>query len=438
MERKIKKYFTSWKKSSGRMPLMVVGARQVGKTYSILSFGNSNYNNVVYLNFESNPELQGIFQRDLNPVRIVQELSVFAGKTIAPENTLLFFDEIQACEQALTSLKYFNEKANEYHIIAAGSLLGVAVNRNQYSYPVGKVEKINMYPLDFEEFLWALDQRSGCTLIEEHFNTNIEFSLHSKFIDLFNHYLSIGGMPQVVKEFIEKRDFNFVVALQKNINDAYVADMAKYATPDETSRIMAAFNTIPAQLAKENRKFQYKLIKTGARAHEFESALDWLQASGVANKCVKITEGKFPLQLYAENAAFKIYLSDNGLLCSKFGVAPHFLISGNRIVDNIKGALTENFVMNSLISNQFQPYYWESQGKAEVDFVVQLNDGRVIPIEVKSSENVRSKSLKQFIDKYNPAYSIRVSTKNFGFENGIKSIPLYALHCFTTDYNLDI
>lgn len=436
MERKIEKYFASWKKSSGRMPLMVVGARQVGKTYSILSFGNCNYSNVVYFNFESNPELQGIFQRDLNPVRIVQELSVLAGKTITPENTLLFFDEIQACEQALTSLKYFNEKANEYHIIAAGSLLGVAVNRNQFSYPVGKVEKINMYPLDFEEFLWALDQKSGCRLIAEHFDTNIEFSLHSKFIDLFNHYLTIGGMPQVVKEFIEKRDFNFVVALQKNINDAYVADMAKYATPDETTRIMAAFNTIPAQLAKENRKFQYKLIKTGARAHEFETALDWLQASGVANKCVKITEGKFPLQLYTENAAFKIYLSDNGLLCSKYGIAPHFLISGNRIIDNIKGALTENFVMNSLISNQFQPYYWESQGKAEVDFVVQMNDGKVIPIEVKSSENVRSKSLKQFINKYKPAYSVRVSTKNFGFENGIKSIPLYAFHCLTTDYNL--
>lgn len=417
------------------MPLMVVGARQVGKTYSILSFGNSNYSNVVYFNFESNPELQRIFQRDLNPVRIVQELSVLAGKTIAPENTLLFFDEIQACEQALTSLKYFNEKANEYHIIAAGSLLGVAVNRNQFSYPVGKVEKINMYPLDFEEFLWALDQKSGCKLIEEHFDTNIEFSLHSKFIDLLNHYLTIGGMPQVVKEFIEKRDFNFVVALQKNINDAYVADMAKYATPDETTRIMAAFNTIPAQLAKENRKFQYKLIKTGARAHEFETALDWLQTSGVANKCVKITEGKFPLQLYTENAAFKIYVSDNGLLCSKYGIAPHFLISGNRIIDNIKGALTENFVMNSLISNQFQPYYWESQGKAEVDFVVQMSDGKVIPIEVKSSENVRSKSLKQFIDKYKPAYSIRVSTKNFGFENGIKSVPLYALHCFTNNYN---
>lgn len=412
---------------------MVVGARQVGKTYSILSFGNSNYNNVAYFNFESNPELHFIFQRDLNPMRIVQELSVLAGKTIAPEKTLIFFDEIQACEQALTSLKYFNEDASEFHIIAAGSLLGVVVNRSQYSYPVGKIEKINMYPLDFEEFLWAMGQKSGGKLIEEHFQNNLEFSLHSKFLDYYYHYLAIGGMPQVVKEYIEKEDFNFVVALQKNINDAYVADMAKYATPDETTRIMAAFNTIPAQLAKENRKFQYKLIKTGARAYEFESALDWLQASGVAYKCVKITEGKFPLQLYAENAAFKIYLSDNGLLCSKFGIAPHFLISGNRIIDNIKGALTENFVMNSLIVNKFQPKYWESQGKAEVDFVVQMNDGEVIPIEVKSSENVRSKSLKQYIDKYKPAYSLRVSTKNFGFENGIKSVPLYALHCFAND-----
>jgi hypothetical protein len=435
MERKIEEYFSSWKKSPGRMPLMVVGARQVGKTYSILSFGNNNYSNVAYFNFESNTELQHIFQRDLNPARIVQELSILAGKTISPNNTLIFFDEIQSCEQALTSLKYFNEDASEFHVIAAGSLLGVAVNRNEYSYPVGKVEKINMYPLDFEEFLWALGQKDACQLISEHFENNLEFSLHTKFLDYYYHYLAIGGMPQVVKEYIERADFNFVVALQKNINDAYVADMAKYASADETSKILAAFNTIPAQLAKENRKFQYKLIKPGARAYQFESALDWLQASGVAHKCVKVNEGNFPLQMYSEPAAFKVYLSDNGLLCSKFGIAPHFLISGNRIVDNIKGALTENFVMNSLVANHFQPYYWESQGKAEVDFVVQMNNGSIIPIEVKSSDNVRSKSLRQFIIKYKPSYSVRVSTKNFGFENGIKSIPLYALHCFTKDYN---
>jgi hypothetical protein len=435
MERKIEEYFSSWKKSPGRMPLMVVGARQVGKTYSILSFGNNNYSNVAYFNFESNTELQHIFQRDLNPARIVQELSILAGKTISSNNTLIFFDEIQSCEQALTSLKYFNEDASEFHVIAAGSLLGVAVNRNEYSYPVGKVEKINMYPLDFEEFLWALGQKDACQLISEHFENNLEFSLHTKFLDYYYHYLAIGGMPQVVKEYIERADFNFVVALQKNINDAYVADMAKYASADETSKILAAFNTIPAQLAKENRKFQYKLIKPGARAYQFESALDWLQASGVAHKCVKVNEGNFPLQMYSEPAAFKVYLSDNGLLCSKFGIAPHFLISGNRIVDNIKGALTENFVMNSLVANHFQPYYWESQGKAEVDFVVQMNNGSIIPIEVKSSDNVRSKSLRQFIIKYKPSYSVRVSTKNFGFENGIKSIPLYALHCFTKDYN---
>lgn len=436
MKRKIEKYFSSWKKSPGRMPLMVVGARQVGKTYSIISFGNKNYSNVAYFNFESNTELQHIFQRDLNPARIVQELSILAGKTIAPKSTLIFFDEIQACEQALTSLKYFNEDASEFHVIAAGSLLGVAVNRNEYSYPVGKVEKINMYPLDFEEFLWALGQKDGCRLISEHFENNLEFSLHSKFLDYYYHYLAIGGMPQVVKEYIEKEDFNFVVALQKNINDAYVADMAKYASADETSKILASFNTIPAQLAKENRKFQYKLIKTGARAYQFESALDWLQASGVAHKCVKVNEGNFPLQMYSEPAAFKIYLSDNGLLCSKFGIAPHFLISGNRIVDNIKGALTENFVMNSLVANHFQPYYWESQGKAEVDFVVQMNNGDIIPLEVKSSDNVRSKSLRQFIIKYKPSYSVRISTKNFGFENEIKSIPLYALHCFANDYKI--
>lgn len=411
------------------MPLIVSGARQVGKTYTILSFGKTQYRNVAYFNFESNTELHQIFERDLSPARIIRELSAKSGESLLEGETLVFFDEIQSCERALTSLKYFCEEAPAFHIIAAGSLLGVAVNRNLHSFPVGKVDRMNLFPLDFEEFLWALGLKTGSDLIREHFEKDEQFSLHETYLDHYKTYLLIGGMPQVVNDYIHQRDLNYVIALQKNINDAYIADMAKYTTPMETAKIMDAFNSIPAQLAKENRKFQYKLIKSGARAYDFEAPLDWLQAAGVIHKCVKINEGKFPLSLYAISEAFKVYVSDCGLLCSKYGIAPNFLLSGSSGFDNIKGALAENYVMTALVTNGYMPYYWESQGKAELDFVIQQSNGDIIPIEVKSSDNARAKSLNQYISKYNPHYSIRISTKNFGFGNGIKSIPLYATFC---------
>jgi len=411
------------------MPLIVSGARQVGKTFTILSFGKAHYRNVAYFNFESNSELQEIFERDLSPSRILRELSAKSGQSLIEGETLIFFDEIQACERALTSLKYFCEDAPLFHIIAAGSLLGVVVNRTRFSFPVGKVDRLNLFPLDFEEFLWALNLKQGSDLIREHFVKNEKFSIHQTYLDHYKTYLFVGGMPQVVNEYISQKDFDFVLALQKNINDAYVADMAKYATPAETTRIMGAYNSVPAQLAKENRKFQYKLIKSGARAYDFETPLDWLQAAGVIQKCIKINEGKLPLSAFALPESFKVYLTDSGLLCSKYGIAPNFLLSESLGFENIKGALAENHVMISLVINGYIPYYWESQGKAELDFVIQRKNGDILPIEVKSSENVRSKSLIQFITKYNPPYSIRVSTKNFGFENGIKSVPLYATFC---------
>jgi uncharacterized protein len=429
MERKIEKQLLNWKKSTGRMPLVVSGARQVGKTYTILSFGKAHYKNVAYFNFESNSELRQIFERDLSTSRIIRELSAKSGESLLEGDTLIFFDEIQICPRALTSLKYFCEEAPSFHIIAAGSLLGVAVNRDQHSFPVGKVDRMNLFPLDFEEFLWALGLKSGSDLIREHFEKNEQFSLHDTYLDHYKTYLLIGGMPQVVNEYIGQRDFNFVLALQKNINDAYIADMAKYASPMETAKIMGAFNSIPAQLAKENRKFQYKLIKSGARASDFEAPLDWLQAAGVIQKCIKINEGKFPLSLYAVTEAFKVYLSDGGLLCSKYGIAPNFLLSGSSGFDNIKGALAENYVMTALVTNGYMPYYWESPGKAELDFVIQKPDGNVIPVEVKSSDNVKAKSLNQYVSKYKPPYSIRVSAKNFGFQNAIQSVPLYAVFC---------
>ena len=429
MERKIQSKLLSWKESTHRKPLIIQGARQVGKTYSILNFGKSYYKNVVYFNFESNGELTSVFDRDLSPQRLLRELSALSGETIFEGDTLIIFDEIQACERALTSLKYFNEEAPAYHLIAAGSLLGVATNREKHSFPVGKVNILTLYPLDFEEFLWALDQHAAVILIRESFNTNTPSVLHLTFLDYYKKYLCIGGMPQVVKEYIETDDYNFVMSSQKNINDAYIADMSKYATPSETLRIMSVYNSVPSQLAKENRKFQYSLIKTGARAALYETPLDWLKASGIVIICHKVNTGKLPLVAYLEPVSFKVYVSDTGLLCSKFGLTLSTMLSEVAGYNDIKGSLAENYVATALISNGYNIFYWESQGKAEVDFVIQNSTGQIIPIEVKSSDNVRSKSLQQFVSRYNPAYSIRISTKNFGFENNIKSVPLYAVFC---------
>jgi predicted AAA+ superfamily ATPase len=308
MERKILHKLLEWKNSSGRMPLIVTGARQVGKTYSLLEFGRTYYKNVVYLNFENNAGLSTVFERDLKPERIVRELSVISGESIYEKDTLLIFDEIQACEKALTSLKYFCEDAPDYHIAAAGSLLGVTLNRSKFSFPVGKINKITLYPLDFEEFLMALDKQNGLTMIRECFENNSFFPAHNEYIDLYKTFLLVGGMPFIVSEYLKNKDFMQVFNLQSTINDAYISDMVKYAQATETNRILSAFNSIPAQLAKENRKFQYKFIKTGARAYEFENSLDWLQTAGIARKCVKISEGLFPLELFAHHNSFKIYL----------------------------------------------------------------------------------------------------------------------------------
>ncbi len=429
MERKIVKRLREWKISKDRKPLILYGARQVGKTYSALSFGKEYYKNTVYFNFEDNIELINIFERDLNPERIVRELSVRSGQSILKKDTLIVFDEIQACERALTSLKYFKENAPEYHIIAAGSLLGVAVNREKYSFPVGKVDMLTLYPLDFEEFLWAMGKKQAAELVRAAYISNEKLSLHDTLMELYRTYLVTGGMPQVVLEYLDKSDFNFVLASQKNINDSYIADMAKYAVPNETTKIMAAFNSIPAQLAKDNRKFQYKVIKSGARAYDYETPLEWLRAAGVVIKCNKTNEGKLPLSAYAEFSSFKVYMTDTGLLCSKFGIPANAVLSDISSFDGFKGALAENYVASALTTNGYIPYYWESQGKAEVDFIIQDKEGNIIPVEVKSSDNVKSKSLNQFVSKYDIAYSIRISSKNFGFENGIKSIPLYAVFC---------
>ena len=429
MERKMSKRLLEWKNDKEKTPLIVYGARQVGKTYTILSFGKENYKNVAYINFEDNSGISKIFEQDLEVERIIKELSVKLGITILEEDTLIFFDEIQACERALTSLKYFAESETKYHVIAAGSLLGIAINRQKYSFPVGKVKMLTLYPLDFEEFLWALDKKDLADMIRETFEQDKEFSLHSLANEYYRLYLAIGGMPRAILEYKEKQDMDFVTAILKDINNSYIADMAKYANPTETTKIMAVYNIISAQLAKENKKFQYKLIKSGARAYEYETAINWLNASGIINQCTKIKEGKLPLSAFIEPESFKIYMSDVGLLCNKFGIPTNIVIVENDNMNDFKGALDENYVCNSLVQCGLKPYYWESNGKAEVDFVVQDKEGNIIPIEVKSSIHTRSKSLNVFKNLYKIPYSIRISTKNFGFENNIKCIPLYSVFC---------
>lgn len=427
MERKIEDTILNWKNSSKRMPLIIKGARQIGKTYTALMIGKKYYKNTVYFNMEDSQELVSIFEKDFDIERIITELSIRSGESIFKNETLIIFDEIQACERALLSLKYFCEKAPEYHIIAAGSLLGVALNREKYSFPVGKVDMITMYPMDFEEFLWALNQHDLADAIREHYQSNEMFSLHDTAMMYYKTYLLVGGMPRAVLDYIETKDYNFVTASQKSLNDSYIADMAKYATPNETTRIMNAYNSIPAQLSKENKKFQYKVIKSGARAYEYETPIEWLNASGVINKCVKVREGKMPLSVFVENESFKIYMADTGILCSKFSIPAKMILTETNAFDGFKGALTENYVAAALKTNGYDLYYWEANGKAELDFVIQSAEGDIIPVEVKAADNVRAKSLGVFMKKYDIQKAIRISSKNFGFENNIKSVPLYAV-----------
>jgi len=427
MERKIVKDLIAWKNNPQKKPLLLQGARQVGKTYSLLSFGKEHYKSTAYFSLEESGEYIAVFERDLKPERIINEFSALSGVQILPHDTLIIFDEIQASEKALTSLKYFAEQAPQYHIVSAGSLLGVAVGRENFSFPVGKVDMLSLFPMDFEEFLWALGKNEFCALIRESIDAFTPLSFHDTAMDLYKTYLVVGGMPTAVLEYVNKQDFDFVKVALKTLNNSYIADMAKYATAQETIRIKAAWESIPAQLAKENRKFQYKVIKSGARATDYELSLDWLTSAEMINKCINVSEGKMPLAGYADNNTFKIYMVDTGLLCSKFDIAANVVLHTPPSFYGFKGALCENYICQALVTLGIKPYYWTSKGKAEVDFVFQDKSGNIIPLEAKSAENVRSKSLRSYRDIYMPEYAIRVSGKNFGFENGIKSIPLYAL-----------
>lgn len=431
MERKIYQFLLDWKSSEDRKPLILQGARQVGKTYIVNLFGKNEYANFVYCNFEQEPGLKDFFNR-LDPKTILQMIGAYKRKEIIPGQTLIIFDEIQACPEALTSLKYFNEQANEYHIIATGSLLGIAVNRGETSFPVGKVQFKTMYPLDFEEFLLA-NHENNIVLVDEikrcyKENTPLAKPFHDNALDLYKHYLYVGGMPEIVDVFVRTGNYEMVRIKQNEILQAYFADMSKYNRASEIPKTKLVFENISTQLAKENRKYKYSDIKTGGRAREFEQSIKWVCSVGIANQLFRLNQVKLPLDAYKSSDDFKFFMSDIGLCSASQRIIIDDILFTNPNFDDFKGGLTENYVNNQLLTNGLDLYYWTSKYDAEIDFITRIGND-IIPIEVKSSDNTRSRSLNSYMNDMNPKYSIRISSKNFGFDNNIKSVPLYAVFC---------
>lgn len=428
MERKIYADLVKWKNKSGRMPLIVNGARQVGKSYILQEFGKQEFDNYIIVNLEIDKDLAGKFEEDITPLPVIQYLESAHAQRIIPGRTLVVLDEVQACERALTSLKYFCEQAPEYHIVAAGSLLGVAVNRKKYSFPVGKVDEITLFPMDFEEFLWALDRKDFAGLIREHFKSNEPLDVHSIAIDFYSKYLITGGMPAAVREFVNTNSFVAVADIQNRILNEYIADMSKYAEPAASVKIRACYESIPAQLAKENHKFQYSVVQKGGSVTLFGESIEWLKYAGVVLKCQKTAHGAMPVKVYVDLSDFKLYMSDAGMLVMQSGMVAQAILSPVETNSPFIGAIAENYVAQAFAANRIPLFYWKNDNTAEVDFVIQKGMD-VIPVEVKAGMRVRSKSLNIFMEKYKCPYAIRISKKNFGFENGIKSVPLYAVFC---------
>lgn len=430
MYRKIMRFLEAWKESEYRKPLILQGARQVGKTYTILEFGRNCYENVAYFNFETNLKLNETFDENISPEYLIPILSHIAGQTIVREKTLIVFDEVQLCERALTSLKYFCEDAPDYHIIVAGSLLGVAVNRAKFSFPVGKVDMKTMYPMDMEEFLLAMHEDGLVEQIKKcfAFDTPMPAALHDAAMRLYRRYLVVGGMPECVMQFANTKDDILVRHTQDVILTSHLNDMSKYNNLNEIKKTRLVYDNITVQLSKKNTRFQYKLIKKGGRASEFENAIEWLSLSGIVSRVYKVEQIKKPLENYRDIDAFKIYVSDLGLLRAKKDLAANDILYMVDEINDFKGGMAENYVNSQLTTNGYPTYYWESERGAEIDFVIQ-REGRLIPIEVKSADNTKAKSLRVYMETYKPDYAIKLSAKNFGFEDGKKTVPLYAAFC---------
>lgn len=432
MYRKISAYLEKWKTDKYRKPLIVQGARQVGKTYAVLEFGKNHYDNVAYFNFQTSKTLAATFEENISPSYLLPLLSHISGQTITKGNTLIFFDEIQLCERAVTSLKYFCEEAPEYHVIAAGSLLGVAVNRSKFAFPVGKVDRFTMYPMDMEEFLYAMDEADLAKRIRDGYTNNspMPAALHEAALKLYRQYLVIGGMPEAVSRFVDTQDYTQVRHVLETIQMDYLDDMSKYQeSSNEIKKTRLAYGTVAVQLSKKNTRFQYKLLKNGARAAEYENAIEWLVSANLISRIYRAEQIMKPLENYKDIDDFKIYLSDTGLLCAQKDIRAEDVFFMEQELSDFKGGMTENYVNTQLVRSGWKPYFWRNKkGTKEVDFIIVL-DGQVVPIEVKSGERVGAASLNEYVKLYEPAYSIRISEKNFGFENNIKSVPLYAVFC---------
>lgn len=424
-----------WKESKYRKPLIIEGARQVGKTWLMKEFGKQAYENTVYINFDANSQMSELFSADLNIERIMLGLELYVGHKINSENTLLIFDEIQEVPKALSSLKYFYENAPHYHIVCAGSLLGIALHSGT-SFPVGKVDFLKLYPLSYKEFLKALGNEQFVDLLEKHDYTMIT-SFKQTYIDALKQYYFVGGMPEAVLHFVENKDFNEVRGIQKRILNAYEQDFSKHAPNEIVPKIRMVWNSIPAQLAKENKKFIYGLVREGARAKDYETAIMWLCDCGLVHKVSRITTPHFPLKAYEDLKAFKLFLLDVGLLSCMTGIRQNILLDGNDMFVEFKGALTEQYVMQQLatISDISMYYYTNDRSSAEIDFLID-NGETVIPVEVKAEVNLKAKSLKTYYEKYQPKISVRTSMADYKKEDWLVNLPLYAVSEINAIYDI--
>ncbi len=424
MKRMIMKNLLAWKSQNRRKPLVLMGARQVGKTFLLKKFGECEYTNTVYLNFENNPTLCKLFDESLDPKTILKVLSIEMNIEVIEGKTLLIFDEIQECPNALNSLKYFCENAPNQHIVAAGSLLGIKLAHTK-GFPVGKVQFLTLYPLNFLEFLDALQETRLKLFLEEHKQIEpIPLILHEKLLMYFKEHLYVGGMPEAVLEYINSHNLSNVREIQMAILNAYSLDFAKHAPKEQVMKINQVWYSIPNQLSKENKKFIYSAVREGGRAKEFEGALQWLMEAGLIYKVPLIRTPKIPLSAYADINAFKIYLVDVGLLGAMFNLSAKTILHENELFQEFRGAIAENYVAQELIHNQYSIFYWTSEGKAEVNFIIEQDDF-IYPLEVKSGNTSKKKSLKVYDETYHPKMLLRGSPKNLEKNGKILNCPLY-------------
>lgn len=415
-----------WENSKRRKPLIIEGARQVGKTWLMKEFGKQAYADTVYINFDSNSRMADLFSADLDTDRLIMGLELYAGRKINPENTLLIFDEVQEVPRALASLKYFYENAPQYHIVCAGSLLGIALHQGT-SFPVGKVDFLKLYPLSFSEFLMATGNERFAELLK---NQDYEMitSFKQTYIDALKHYYFVGGMPEAVQSFAESKDFNEVRAIQKRILAAYEQDFSKHAPNEIVPKIRMLWNSIPSQLARENKKFIYGLVREGGRAREYETAIMWLSDCGLVHKVSRVNAAGIPLKAYEDLKAFKLFIVDVGLLGCMTGLRQRTLLDGDDLFVEFKGALTEQYVCQQLktVEDLGIYYYTNDRGSCEIDFVVD-NGEQIVPIEVKAETNLRAKSLKTYRERFEPELSVRTSMADYKKEDWLLNLPLYAI-----------